>query len=233
MATSQNGYPAYNDTSHFVRGTVAGFSFWAADADVETIFTELITRFNTEVEAIAGKVLDDWSYADRNVRGSDTEVSNHSSATAIDLNALQHPRGKAGTFTKKKVTALRKILKDLPVLRWGGDYVNAVKDEMHFEINSSKAAVAANAAKIRDKNKPTPKKEDTVAISKEDAELIASTLLATQVVLTEAAARNMSTGDTPRKAGDKVSVSYLLQWGGAGLERVRDLVEPKSDQPTG
>lgn len=42
-----------------------------------------------------------------------------------------------------------------------------------------------------------------------------------QVVLTEAAARNMSVpGYTVRKAKEKLSLSYIWQWGGPGLYRV-------------
>lgn len=152
MALSQNGYRAYNGPEYFVRGIAAGFGFYAADADVRVIFAELITRFNAEVEPIAGKVLDDWSWNDRNVRDSDTQVSNHASATAIDLNALQHVRGDRNTFNVVKLAALRKILHDLPVIRWGGDYIHAPKDEMHYEINASRADVHALADKLRERD---------------------------------------------------------------------------------
>src|SRR5215213_5395312 len=99
---SQNGWPAYATTEHFTRFTAAGTGWWAANADLAVVFTEFIERFNAEVERIEGPVLDDWSYANRLVRGSATVVSNHGSATAIDLNALKHPRGVRGTFSKAK-----------------------------------------------------------------------------------------------------------------------------------
>lgn len=82
---------------------------------------------------------DDWPYAYRPVRGYST-WSNHASGTAIDLNATDHPLGKAGTFTDAEVQIIHRMLRarfvpkggTIPVIRWGGDYRNR-KDEMHFE----------------------------------------------------------------------------------------------------
>lgn len=56
-----------------------------------------------------------------------------------------------------------------------------------------------------------------VPISPADASLIATTLLGQTVTLSPAAASAMSTPDVPRKAGDTVSLSYIWQWGGAGM----------------
>jgi len=89
------------------------------------------------------------------VRGSDTQVSNHASATAIDLNALKHPRGVRNTFSKGQVAAIRRILASYDgVIRWGGDYSTTV-DDMHFEINASKARVRAVADDLREEMKLT------------------------------------------------------------------------------
>ena len=49
---SQNGWPAYANTSHFTRFTAAGQGWWAANADVAVVFTEFIERFDKEVEEI-------------------------------------------------------------------------------------------------------------------------------------------------------------------------------------
>jgi len=75
------------------------------------------------------------------VRGSTDTLSNHSSGTAIDLNATQHPLGKVGTFPDEKIPMIRALAKKYG-LKWGGDYRNR-KDEMHFEIELSEAKVAA------------------------------------------------------------------------------------------
>lgn len=79
---SQNGWLAQPTTEHFTRFTAGGNGWWAANDDVAVVFGEFIRRFVAEVEPIAGPVLDDWSYANRLVRGSATVVSNHGSATA-------------------------------------------------------------------------------------------------------------------------------------------------------
>ncbi len=208
---SQNRWPATSTTEKLTRFTAAGFSFWAANADVGIVFAELISRFNSDVEPIAGPVPDDWSWADRLVRGSSTEVSNHGSATAIDLNAIHHPRGVHDTFTPAQVTAIRAILGSItddwgrPVLRWGHDYRKALVDDMHFEINTDPMHVRQAAMKLR-------------TVTKEKDMQLDDT-----IVLSEAAARAMSAppGATPRKAGDRISVSYFLQWGGGGVANTR------------
>lgn len=110
-------------------------------------------RFDSEVEPL--KWPGNWGYAERPIRGSRT-TSNHASGTAIDLNAPRHPLGKRGTFSKKQVRAIKRILADCGgVIRWGGNYVNR-KDEMHFEINAGSAAVRRVAQAIRAGKKPGP-----------------------------------------------------------------------------
>src|SRR5690242_11588559 len=99
---SQNGWPAVPNTSTLVRGSAEGFGFWAANDDVRVIFEHWIKRFNARIERIAGKVLDDWSYANRMVRGSTKTISNHGSGTAIDINALAHGRGAKDTFSDEE-----------------------------------------------------------------------------------------------------------------------------------
>lgn len=151
---SQNGWPAYATTEHFTRFTAAGQGWWAANADVAVLFTEFIDRFVREVEPIAGKVLDDWSYANRLVRGSTSVVSNHGSATAIDLNALKHPRGVHNTFSPTEQRTMHRIRDSItddagrPVLRLGMDFTSTV-DDMHVEVDANAARVKQAADKIR------------------------------------------------------------------------------------
>jgi hypothetical protein len=80
------------------------------------------------------------------VRGSTDNLSNHSSGTAIDLNATEHPLGKVGTFPAEKVPMIRALAKKYSLI-WGGDYRNR-KDEMHFEIAILPSKVEAAIAKI-------------------------------------------------------------------------------------
>lgn len=156
MPTSQNKYPA-NDPSLTkiwrIPGTERDIRLNKGDAGF--LLVDLAAWFDKHVETIDHDgQLDDWGYAERPIRGSSTELSNHASGTAIDLNATQHPLGKGGTFTPAQVNAIRDRLKVYGgCIRWGGDYQNRL-DAMHFEINSSPAKVARVAKKLRAAKKP-------------------------------------------------------------------------------
>ncbi len=224
--TSQNGWPAYgNDTSHFTRFDAGGRSWWAANADVAVCAAEFITQFDKTVERVVqpGEVYDDWSYNPdlRPIRGQTTGYSNHDSATAWDLNATRHPRGVHHTFTDAQAVAFRRIRESItddygnPVFRLGMDYSSAsTVDDMHVEINANPVRVNQAADKLRAK----ARNEDD-GMANITPEQFAQLLADSEIELSESAARNMSTSATPRKKGDKVSVSYLLQWGGAGAYR--------------
>lgn len=157
---SQNGWPAFAtpDEGRFVRFTAGGRGWWAANSDVAVVLTEFVNRFDREVEKVVmpGEQYDDWSFANRLVRGSTATVSNHGSATAIDVNATRHLLGREGTFLPGDEAALERIVDAIsdddgrPVLRWGGSY-SGRKDEMHIEINASAARVRQAADKIRNR----------------------------------------------------------------------------------
>lgn len=213
-AYSENGWPVLTRSKlHWF--TAAGDKFASPNADVAYLAAYLIDQFNDTVEPIDGKVLDDWSWASRPVRGQSTGYSNHASATAWDLNALKHPRGVKGTFTKSQIAAVRKILNKIvddhghKIFRWGNDYVNATIDAMHFEINATRAQVARARTKL----------EDEMPLTNADADLVAKRLLSTTIELTAASAAAMNGDGHGRKAGDEVSLSYIWQWGGPGLFR--------------
>lgn len=150
MANSQNGWPVYTSAPS---GRCKWITGRVAPGDVETVFNYLGERFNSEVEKIT--VGHSWGWANRPIRGS-SSTSNHASGTAVDLNAPKHPLGKSGTFSAAQFKAIRKILNDLGgAIRFGGDY-SGRKDEMHFEVNTSKANLAKVAASIRKGEKPKP-----------------------------------------------------------------------------
>lgn len=133
--TSQNGYPASKDPdaigvrSYLVDGTDRKLRCASSTGQLLAAFA---AEFHALIEPIDEGTFDDWGYCFRNVRGKLDELSNHSSGTAIDLNATRHPLGKAGTFPAEKVPMIRALAKKYG-LRWGGDYQHR-KDEMHFEI---------------------------------------------------------------------------------------------------
>jgi hypothetical protein len=113
---------------------------------VAPLLVGFAAEFHELIEPIDEGGLDDWGYAYRQVRGSTDNLSNHSSGTAIDLNAKQHPLGKAGTFPAEKVPMIRALAKKYGLL-WGGDYRNR-KDEMHFEVTLTPAKAAALIKKL-------------------------------------------------------------------------------------
>jgi hypothetical protein len=141
---SQNGWPASKDQaelgikSYPVPGSE--IKLRCAEA-VAPLLIGFASEFHKLIEPIDDGGLDDWGYAFRMVRGSEDSLSNHSSGTAIDLNAKDHPLGAAGTFPAAKVPMIQALAKKYG-LRWGGDYKSRA-DEMHFEIDLSEAKVAA------------------------------------------------------------------------------------------
>lgn len=133
--TSPNGWPASEDRkalgieSCTVPGTKIKFACAKAVAPLLMNFAK---EFHELVEPIDQGQLDDWGYAFRMTRGSDRVLSNHSSGTAIDLNAIKHPLGKSNTFNKDQRNIINLLITKYG-LAWGGNYKKR-KDDMHFEI---------------------------------------------------------------------------------------------------
>ena len=131
---SQNGWPASKDPAELGIKSypVAGSTIKLRCAEsVAPLLIGFAAEFHNLIEPIDGSA-DDWAYCYRMVRGSESALSNHSSGTALDLNAAAHPLGAIGTFDANKVPMIRALAKKYG-LRWGGDY-HLRKDEMHFEI---------------------------------------------------------------------------------------------------
>lgn len=149
MLKSQNGWQASK-----VRSEIGIESFLipgtniklACAKSVAPLLVGFAAEFHQLIEPIDEGGLDDWGYCFRQVRGSTDNLSNHSSGTAIDLNATQHPLGKVGTFPIEKVPMIRALAKKYGLI-WGGDYRNR-KDEMHFEIALTPAKAAALIEKL-------------------------------------------------------------------------------------
>jgi len=149
METSYNGWPASKDQaaigikSYPVPGTTIKLR---CAEKVAPLLVGFAAEFHTLIEPIDTGGLDDWGYCYRMVRGEATKLSNHSSGTAVDLNATQHPLGKVGTFEAGKVPMMRALAKKYG-LTWGGDYKNR-KDEMHFEVSLTSEKVTALITKL-------------------------------------------------------------------------------------
>lgn len=178
--TSQNGWSA-NDRSVIGSFTVPGTRRLLAvrKGDVSVVLLDLAAWVHANIRPIDTGVLDDWGYAERTIRGSATDLSNHASGTAIDLDATLHPLAVHGTWTAEEKTRIhaRLALYD-GVVRWGEDYDDPAHggvrgsriDGMHFEINAGAAAVKQVADRIRSGQ---PAQEDDMPLTEADAELVA------------------------------------------------------------
>lgn len=152
MGTSQNGWPASRDPSSIsVKPfTVAGRSFpgGVKAGSVATVLRYVASQYHLRVESLyyGSTDKDDWGYSYRRIGGSSV-LSNHSSGTAIDVNATTNAQGSGFSHTYAQVKVIRAILREVGgVVVWGGDFRHS--DPMHFEIKGSGAAVKAVAARL-------------------------------------------------------------------------------------
>lgn len=146
MPSSQNGYSApITPVSYDLPGGRVSLRAGAAGQ----LLAWLARQFNERVEPLAWPGV--WGYNYREIRGG-VGLSNHSSGTAIDLNAPAHPQGTnpSANFTPAKIAAIRGILAQTEgCVRWGGDYTPpALKDGMHFEIIQNETRCAQVLAKL-------------------------------------------------------------------------------------
>lgn len=141
-------FPACLGQDHMARIVVDSRAFYVAPAAAplfEGFLREIVARGYSLDEGI----LDDWSYACRNIRDS-TFISEHARGCAVDINAVHNPQG-------------TKLVTDMPWwvpvvgkswgLRWGGAYTTARKDAMHYEYMGTKAEIPALVAA----HKPNPR----------------------------------------------------------------------------
>jgi hypothetical protein len=155
LSTSQNGWPALDATSTdlytWVIPSRSGITkLRLRNGSAGFILAYVALRLSETIVPLVGKVLDDWGYAYRPVRGYTTTLSNHSSGTAMDLNASRHPLGRVGTWTAANTVKIRALIGMRMLrgsVRWGGDYEHR-KDEMHFEINCDLKTAEAVARRL-------------------------------------------------------------------------------------
>ena len=143
MLTSYNGWPASKDQaeigikSYAVPGTLIKLR---CAEKVAPLLVGFAAEFHNLIEPLDVGSLDDWGYAFRMVRGTTDKLSNHSSGTAIDLNASRHPLKSINTFEPAKVPMLKALCKKY-ALTWGGEWTRP--DPMHYEISINAVKVAA------------------------------------------------------------------------------------------
>ena len=145
---SYNGWPASKDQaeigikSYLVPGTAIKLR---CAEKVAPLLVHFAAEFHELIEPLDVGALDDWGYCYRDVRGVPGKLSNHSSGTAIDLNASRHSLNHAGTFEASKVPMLKALAKKY-ALTWGGEWTR--RDEMHFEVSIDATRVAALIHKL-------------------------------------------------------------------------------------
>jgi hypothetical protein len=103
-------------------------------------FNALNLFLNRAMDAGLGEKIDDWGFANRDIRGFSGIKSYHAFALAEDLDATEHPLGQRQTTfadNQKERELIRKVC-SLLGMRWGFDYENR-PDPMHFEHVFSRA----------------------------------------------------------------------------------------------
>jgi hypothetical protein len=162
MPTSQNGWSA-NDVSQTASYKIAGTSraLRLRKGPAGELLALLAAWIDANVESMDNeKIMDDWGYAERPIRGSSTTLSNHASGTAFDYNATKHPLGTSGNWSASAKSKINAKLNQLGgTVRWGENY-SGRRDPMHFEINvrptaAGLAAINRAVATMKGSVKPT------------------------------------------------------------------------------
>lgn len=113
------------------------------------VLAHWIMWYDRNVEDVLA-VVDDHGWGYRQIGGSD-EWSNHSSATAVDLNAVKHPQGVRDTFTAEQqaiiLDALERRYRN--VIKAGMTF-RTTADDMHYELVAGRTAVRELAADLYD-----------------------------------------------------------------------------------
>lgn len=160
MAFSQNGYPA-NDRRVLATYVVGGRTFrWRHDAPGWLLW-HFTAWWHANIRPIDVGPVDDWSYAERPIRGGE-DLSNHASGTAGDVDATRWPLGVApeAYLTPAEIRRVRAQLRVYEgAIRWGGDYVGR-KDPMHFEIDRDATFCARIQAKLQLQEDDMPSLEE-------------------------------------------------------------------------
>ena len=87
-----------------------------------------------------------WGYANRPIKGvTPPQGSNHSSGTALDLNAPANPMGTTTTDMPRSMVELWESYG----WTWGGRWVTSRPDPMHYEFRGSVAEARKQTARAR------------------------------------------------------------------------------------
>ena len=170
---SYNGWPASDDPSAInvdrdfqVDG--AEFPGGVKAGDVSKVLGYVATQLDKRVEPIVVGWNWGWSYK-QNVNNP-SQLSCHSSSTAIDFNAPNHPNGSGGTFTSSQRATIMQILAEVEnSVDWLEGY-----DEMHFEISVTASTLAGVASRLPDSDNGG---DDDMPLSDSDIEKVADAVI--------------------------------------------------------
>lgn len=130
-------------TNGWAADNVAKFSIPLLSKNPISMHKAAGPQFQAWCEAIQAKGLADrlisfsGCWVPRFVRGSRTRLSNHTWASAIDINVPWNGRGRRSALVGQKgcVRELAEFCYDFGIF-WGGHYKGAPEDGMHFELSS-------------------------------------------------------------------------------------------------
>jgi hypothetical protein len=163
---SYNGWPASDSASainvnkNFVGGGET-FPGGMKAGDVDTVMGYVFDEIDKRVEAAVPGWNWGWSYR-ANVNNP-SQLSNHSSATAGDYNAPNHPNGTStgpnggGGWSSSQYKEIQKILAEV---EYAVNWLTG-NDPMHFDIQVNASVLAGVASRIR-------AKEDDMSLSADD-----------------------------------------------------------------
>lgn len=174
MPNSQNGWPVIPETdagrekvTDLVLPGDMPHRVRVLKGDVAVIIRWLVAEYQKRVEPINSAGC--WGWNVRKI-GNGSTWSNHSSATALDINAPNNPDGAEPeeVMTAAQIKECHKLEAESDgVLSWGGDWSDP--DPMHWEIKGTRAETAALAKKIQEGN-DMDVKEFLVALESERAQ---------------------------------------------------------------
>jgi hypothetical protein len=172
MSTSQNGWSASKNLPRreFVVNGVEFVGGIRDDDNVEYVFRYFAEEYAKRVEPLKDPGC--WGFYFKPNTNDPSSLSNHSSGTALDFDAPEHPNKvpTARTFTPEQIAEVHKILAECHgALRWGGDYTHTV-DAMHVEIVVSDHALVGVVNLMKEqhpKRRPLPVRKAIKAV--EDA----------------------------------------------------------------
>jgi hypothetical protein len=178
METSYNGWPASPDPEGLGVDrsfAVAGIAFpgGVLGGDVAVVLEYVATQLHQHVEPLHDGWC--WGYNYRANVNDPESLSCHASATAIDVNAPDHPNGVWDSYNPDQVAFIQSLIAELEgVVTWGGGWA----DDMHWEISATPAAVKAVADRLRaggpgGPGQPDIEGEGDDAVTDEDLEQIA------------------------------------------------------------